>query len=495
MTSLTFYDGINEIGGNEISLEDKRTRIFINFGIQVDKTNNYFVGFLSRTLNGMGDIFEFDLLDIKGIYRAEYSEHMDYGDRHMDTSIDGTLFSHTHLDHCAYIHYLRPEIPIYSSEATKLIMSCLDDTGDIEYIIYKQNFKISENSTDKKSRLVSPNREIPRNIKVIDSTHILKIDSIHVESFSIVHSLSNVLGFLIHTSEGNIGYTTDIRFHVIQEEQSQDFVEKCKSENLDYLLCQRTRIDNYESYTEFDVEECVSNTIKEAENLVVCTCPTRDLDRFLSFYNTVQDTDRNIVIYTKQAYLLKLFQESEEWKNRFPSPKNDSTIKIFLSRKSWGLGRDSDKWTENIIHVDYYSWERNFLDYPNCIDYTDVHKKQKEYIFYCPDYKLQDLIDVQPENSTYIHSSTEPFDDEMELDQERVKNWLTHFGLLSSDRKWHYFHVSGHDSADQIKKIINETDSKTLIPIHTQHEDIFDKLHKNVRKVNLGETIPLNLAT
>jgi ribonuclease J len=32
MVKLTFYGGVNEIGGNKILLEDKKTRIILDFG-------------------------------------------------------------------------------------------------------------------------------------------------------------------------------------------------------------------------------------------------------------------------------------------------------------------------------------------------------------------------------------------------------------------------------------------------------------------------------
>ncbi len=69
VTSLTFYGGVNEIGGNKILLEDKGTKIFLDFGMQMAKVNQYFAEFLNpRKLSGCGDMFEFDLLpDIKGI--------------------------------------------------------------------------------------------------------------------------------------------------------------------------------------------------------------------------------------------------------------------------------------------------------------------------------------------------------------------------------------------------------------------------------------------
>lgn len=494
MTSLTFYGGVNEIGGNKILLEDNGTKIFIDFGLQMGKASNYFAEFLTpRKLSGMGDLFEFDLLpDIKGIYRTDYAKHMNYEDD-IETSIDGVILSHAHVDHCAYIHYLRPEIPIYCSEASKLIMQCFQDTGGSEeYITYKENFKIYENSRGGKSRAKnSKNREeITRNINVINPEKTIKIDSIEIESIPIDHSLPGVLGFLIHTSEGDIGYTADIRFHGRRPSESQNFVDKCKSENLDYLLCEGTRINSDLKYTELDVEEDVSKTIKKTENLVVCTWPTRDLDRFLSFYNAAIETNRDLVIDTKQAYLLQLFHESEQLKDKFPSPLAPN-IKVFVSRKSWGLvDRDLDTWTSDVIQADYNTWERQFLDYSNYVNYNYVRENQNKCVFYCSDYKLQDLIDVRPkERSSYIRSSTEPFDLEMELDQKRVKNWLKHFNLITSDKDWEQFHVSGHGSADQIKKIVDETNSKTIIPIHTQHPDKFDKLHKNVQKVDLYDSL------
>lgn len=498
MTSLTFYGGVNEIGGNKILLEDKGTKIFLDFGMQMGKVNQHFAEFLNpRKLSGFGDLFEFDLLpDIKGIYRRDYSKHMDFGDHDQETAIDGVLLTHAHVDHCAYIHYLRPEIPIYCSEASKIIMQGFQDMGgDEEYITYKENFKIYENSRGGVSRAKTADHreETSRNIQVINPSNVLKLDSISVESIPIDHSLPGVYGFLIHTSEGDIGYTADIRFHGRKPDDSQKFVDTCGSENLDYLLCEGTRINKQDSIIELDVESKVTDVFNNTKNLVVCTYPIRDLDRLLSFYNSAKAAGRDLVIDTKQAYLLKLFQTSDEWKNFYPSPE-DPNIKVFVSRKSWGLlDKDPKIWTDGVIQADYKNWEREFLDYPNYVDYRDVLANQKNYAFYCSDFQLQNLIDVRPkEKSSYIRSSTEPFNDEMKLDQERIKRWLIHFGLISNDGAWNTIHVSGHGSVDQIKKVIDGTKPKTLIPIHTEHEDHFDPLHSNVRKVSLNEKIEVN---
>jgi serine/threonine protein kinase len=81
---------------------------------QMSKVNQYFAEFVNpRTCNGMGDLFEFELLPrIYGLYRRDYAKHMGFGGNE-ETEYDAVLITHAHIDHCAYIHYIRPEIPVY----------------------------------------------------------------------------------------------------------------------------------------------------------------------------------------------------------------------------------------------------------------------------------------------------------------------------------------------------------------------------------------------
>ncbi|MGC2425605.1 MAG: MBL fold metallo-hydrolase RNA specificity domain-containing protein [Nitrososphaeraceae archaeon] len=116
---------------------------------------------------------------------------------------------------------------------------------------------------------------------------------------------------------------------------------------------------------------------------------------------------------------------------------------------------------------DYDSWEEQFLGYSNKVDCRDLSTHQSDFIFYCNDFHLQELVDIKPhEKLSYIRSSAEPFDDEMRFDEIRVKRWLAHFGLLIDKKmQMHRTHVSGHASGDQIKKVIEGSTAKTVIPI------------------------------
>jgi ribonuclease J len=490
-SQVTFYGGVHEIGGNKFLVEDRGTKIFLDFGMQMGKVNQYFAEFVNpRICNGMGDLFEFGLLPkLKGLYRKDYAKHMDF-DGNEENEIDAVILSHAHVDHAAYIHYLRPDIPIYCSEATRLIMQAFQDTGSCEeYVIFKENFQIKKNKNGDFSRCKGDGMKYPRNIQVIDNLNF-KIDSIDVNTIPIDHSLPGVCGFVIHTSNGSIGYTADIRYHGRRTSDTEKFVENCSESDIDILLCEGTRVQENFSKTEVDVENNVKNIVNTTENLVVCSYPTRDLDRLLSFYNAAVQSGRHLVIDLKQAYILKLFQTSELSEKIYPNP-SDKNIKIYLPRKNWGLiDKDINKWTKKLLLEDYDGWTSEFIDYDNAVDYRDVSQNQKEMIFYCSDFQIQQLIDVRPkENSSYIRSSTEPFDDEMELDQRRVRRWLIHFGLINKESEWNHIHVSGHGSGDQIKKVIEESKSKVLIPIHTEHEEYHKKWHPLVKEIRLNDSV------
>jgi ribonuclease J len=66
---ITFYGGVNEVGGNKILLEDNDTRIFLDFGKGFARRAKYFEEYLKpRPANGLLDFIEMGLIpDIEGV--------------------------------------------------------------------------------------------------------------------------------------------------------------------------------------------------------------------------------------------------------------------------------------------------------------------------------------------------------------------------------------------------------------------------------------------
>jgi ribonuclease J len=58
----------------------------------------------------------------------------------------------------------------------------------------------------------------------------------------------------------------------------------------------------------------------------------------------------------------------------------------------------------------------------------------------------------------------------MEIDFERMSNWLNHLGLPQ-----YYIHVSGHIMPAQLRDAIERIGCAKLYPIHTEHPNLFSK--------------------
>jgi len=467
LTRIRFYGGVNEIGGNRILVEDRDAKIFLDFGMSFSKHGMFFEEYLKPRYScvGMKDLLELKLLHyMGGVYRRDLLCLVGK-ELHDEPCIDEVLLSHIHQDHSAYVSLLDERIPISCSEVSRSYAKAILEAGrrSLETEVY--DFK-------KRPLIDRKCAATPRIFHVRETEKPFRIGSIEIRPFAVDHSVPGAMAFVIHTSDKTLVYTGDLRLHGIRREFTQRFMDEAAKEDVDVMLCEGTNIDEEESRSEEYVEENAHNVVSKCDNLVVADFAYKDLDRFMTFYSVAKENDRKIVISKRHAYLLEELQSVPALRKGVP-PIDDENILIYVDRKDTGRFEKSD----------YDTWERKYLDMSNAAKPDWIHENQGKVVVCLTFFDMNELIDIAPNlGSIYVHSTSEPHNEEQIIDEQRLNNWIDFFRLP----KYH-FHCSGHASGMEIQKIIQTINPKELIPIHTEQPEFFKKMHDNVKMPKLEE--------
>ncbi|HZW57184.1 MAG TPA: MBL fold metallo-hydrolase [Nitrososphaerales archaeon] len=453
MVGLKFFGGINEIGGNKILVEDRKNdaRVFLDFGMNFRIHSMYFEEFIQpRTSNGITDFLETGLLpNIDGIYRKDLLKFA--GKQTHDTPlVDAVILSHAHLDHAAHISFLDEDIPIYCNAITRAVLEAIQETSprrmESEILDYKRRPLLNQKD-----------RPVERSFKIVDGK--FKVGGLEMEMLPVDHSVPGASALIIYGFDKTIAYSGDLRLHGTDGMLTMQFVDKLKSVRPDIFLCEGTRIDETERNTEAYVKTNSEKVISQTKGLVVADFAFKDITRFKTFFEIAKSTQRKLAIPFRDAYYIRKLSTLIRG---LPSLKDDQIL-LYQDKRNTGTYRDSDYGAK---------WENEFLHQPNTVRADHIAKYQDEVMVAIGYYDIVELIDMMPRpGSAYIKSASEVINEEQEFDLDRLKAWLDHFGM-----RYHHFHASGHAPRDDLALVMNDSNARKLVPIHTEHPEMYEMI-------------------
>ncbi len=432
--SVTVYGGADQIGGNKILLEDRDTRVFLDFGEPFGLKDDFFVDWLQprdkRT--GLKDYFHFDLMPkIRGLYGPDQLEDTDL--RYSEPEFDAVFISHMHFDHVMHIKFVDDKIPVHLGSAAERIRQSWEATGGNNVTFGDHEFKSFRTGAK------------------------VKVGSLEVEPIHVDHSVPGAYGFVIHTSEGCVAYTGDMRLHGPRSDMTKEFVRRAAEEKPVAMICEGTRVsdaDPREDLSEKDVEERAKRLVAGHKKLAIVSFYPKDVDRIRTFRDVARASRRRFVISTKVAHMLQSLKGDK--RIDVPDPMADPNMLVYVRS---GLARPQ-------------AYDKVYLDRlgssDHIVDASYVAKHQDELIFHTDFMQLAELIDVGPSpGSLFIRSKSEPFEED-DVQEEVLKNWISWFKL-----DFHQAHASGHASMREIFDTVNRISPKVLIPVHTEHPELF----------------------
>jgi len=346
-----------------------------------------------------------------GVYRTDLLEH--YGKKPQDPVISGVVLSHAHADHANYISFLHKDIPIYCGETCKRIIDAVAEqtTRDLENEVidfrlrplYRSRYKIPP---------------VLRKFHTFITGKKFKIDSIEVEPIHVDHSVPGAYAFIIYTSDGPLIYTGDLRMHGLHADMTDDFAAAAKQAKPIAMITEGTRIDKKKTNeSEQKIYHDSKQKIRQCSTLSIVDFNFKDIDRFTTFYKMAKDLGKILVINFKHACFLE--QYGHDKKLKVPSI-NDPNLALLKPKRLTGTYIDED-------YTDTYIKKR--LHYKNIVTAADITKNPSKHMIILNFWYFSDLIDLKPKNGLYIHSLSEPFNEEMEISYDRMKNWLRHFDI------------------------------------------------------------------
>src|SRR3989344_9323506 len=196
MTSLTFYGGVNEIGGNKILLETAKARLWFDFGLSFCKLGKFYAEFLNpRKINGIGDHIEMGLVPwIKGLYRNDYVREAELEES--KCLFDGVFLSHPHVDHFGNMNLLHKDMPFFMGECTKTLVDAYEKTGNQGDFVEMREFKPGVHHTK--------NPKVLRPITTFRTGSKITIKDVNVYPVHVDHSIPGAYGFIAECPDSNV---------------------------------------------------------------------------------------------------------------------------------------------------------------------------------------------------------------------------------------------------------------------------------------------------
>lgn len=325
---------------------------------------------------------------------------------------NAVLITHYHGDHVGMFENILPNIPIYMGKVAKQIYGLVQGTLKI---------KLNKGNPQK----VNTFKEF-----AVGKPHYF--GDIKVTPYTIDHSAFDAYMLLVEAEGKRILHTGDFRMHGARGSKMPTVFEMyCK--NIDLLITEGTMLSRIEEkvMTEHELGMQADKLLNE-NKYVFALCSSTNIDTIAEFYNAAVKNKRPFIVC------------EEDFQPEILNIVTQNTTSPF-----YNFGRQK-----------IYSYGQN------------LHGLMRERGFFFlgrTNYITKKAIEAFP-NSLLIYSMWSGYLDKLHPAFDEYKSNFINSALNCGCRLTH-LHTSGHASVDEIKKVCDITNAKTVIPIHSENPD------------------------
>jgi ribonuclease J len=416
--TIIIHRGTHQIGGCVTEIKTEHNRIIIDFG---------------SNLPG---------IDISKCKSDEDTLQDAFGLEHCD----GVLFSHYHGDHIGMYKNIPKGIPLYIGSTAKKILKVI--TEKLDCFSNEKGLPIIEDMVEYKIG------------------QWMYFGEIRVKPLVVDHSALDSYMFLIEVNGKRILFTGDFREHGITGENNrlEKMIHNYVGDEVDILITEGTMLSRIDDAKPNQVmtEEDLGNKAREIfsktenkHNFVLVS--STNLDSIMEFYHAVPYY-KAFVCDEYQARLMQIAMEDKGkyYKKYRPSYIGSIRRPIYIMGKLNGLS-----------NVDgYFKADFNKMREKGFVMLVRANKNPKS-----EQGRFKKVINYFAEdNPLIIYSMWEGYLKGKHKD-ENIVNFIGNYRM-------EHLHTSGHAYVETIKKLIELTNPKIIIPMHTECADVFANIQE-----------------
>lgn len=457
-TKISFFGGLNTIGGVHIVVGRGNTAIVFDLGLSVRNMFNESVRpgaksgvrsyLLSRSAPPVLNLYKEDAVGglaperLKQLWGA--AELPSYGNLH-------AFVSHIHQDHMALLPFVNEKVPVYMHKDAHSVYKAIVAAG--EYADTSSEIRPVED------------------LQTIDLGDGLSIQVIEVD-----HDTPGVSGLLIRDGEHTIAFTADWRRHGRHPYRLDRFAKLAREAGAQLLITEGTTLRpdtlwrREPKRQEADVARMFQTTMEQSKGLVYVNILARNVERVADIILAAKNAGRKLVMDESTAVLWQTaIAEGIEALHGNPALEEHRDVIRLM--------RVADPGAKELGTPLPYQ----------AVDFDEIAANKEAYAVFLTHKQLPRMAELETlgdmtHESSYVHADGNPLSDR----DETLRYWLSYYNV-----QYIYCATGGHAASYEISDLIEAVSPKVVIPLHSNHPTLVDSRGAARFYPMYGETLPL----
>ncbi len=352
-----------------------------------------------------------------------------------DPDFLGLLISHPHQDHYGLSHLVHPDVPVLIGKAARNILQA--------------------------ATYFTPSGADFKNVRFLKDRETITLGPFKITPFLVDHSAYDAYSLLIEGNGKRLIYSGDFRAHGRKAKLFYKLLSDPPQE-IDVLLMEGTTLGRSNSNEGFQTEDDLvsefEHEFKKIKGLALVWCSGQNIDRLVTVFKACRKARRQFIV---DMYTAEILRATENPK----IPQADwEGIRVFLPKSQ----------KQQILEKRLFEISNRYKPYR--IYPEDLAKETSRSVMLFRPSMKKDLENADClSRAGLIYSLWEGY---LRMPkQTKFLNWLKEKKIPLTP-----IHTSGHASADDLQKMAQALNPKTLVPIHSyatdQFPDYFDRVEQ-----------------